>query len=91
MKDKNLYAGDVAVSKAGHDAKRIYLVIKVVGEDLCLVSDGRLRKLDNPKVKRFKHLDKIDARDDMIKSLEEGKLTDKAVNAELKKYQKQER
>ena len=87
MKDYNLKTGDVAISRAGHDAGRVYLVIKIVGEDFCLVTDGRLRKLDNPKMKRFKHLVRTDEREDLKKSLEEGKITDKAVSAELKKYQ----
>ncbi len=91
MKDKNLKTGDIAVSRAGHDTGRVYLTVKIVGEDFCLACDGRLRKLDNPKVKRFKHLDKIDEREDLITSLEQGKLTDSALRRELKKYAKQER
>lgn len=91
MKDKNLKTGDVAISRAGHDEGRVYLVVKIVGEDFCLVSDGRLRKLDNPKLKRFKHLDRAGERQDLSKSLEEGKLTDKSLCEELKKYLKQER
>lgn len=86
MKDKNLKAGDVAVSRAGHDAGRAYLIVKIIGEDFCLVSDGRLRKLDNPKVKRFKHLCRVDERQDLKAALEQGNITDKAVYAELKKY-----
>lgn len=91
MKDKNLKTGDIAVSRAGHDEGRVYLIVKIVGEDFCLASDGRLRKLDNPKMKRFKHLYKIDGREDIAKLLDEGNITDKAVSAELKKYQIQGR
>ena len=91
MKDKNLQAGDVTVSRAGHDAGRYYLIVKIVGEDFCLAVDGRQRKMDNPKVKRFKHLDKVDERQDLKEALEKGNITDKAVNAELKKYLQTER
>ncbi len=91
MKYENLKTGDVAISKAGHDAGTAYLVVKIVGEDFCLVSDGRLKKLDGPKLKRFRHLARTDEREDLAKKLEEGKLTDKALRAELKKYAKQER
>lgn len=91
MKDKNLKAGDVAISRAGHDAGRVYLIVKIVGEDFCLAVDGKIRKLDNPKVKRFKHLDKIDERADLAESLDKAKITDKAVSAELKNYTKQGR
>ena len=47
--------------------------------------------MDNPKVKRFKHLDKVDERQDLKEALEKGNITDKAVNAELKKYLQTER
>ena len=53
MKKSNqrLEVGDVAVSRAGHDAGRYYLVIAETGEDFVLVCDGRYRKADDPKVK----------------------------------------
>ena len=46
----------VAVSLMGHDKGRLYLVVKVLDADFVLVSDGKVRKVDNPKKKRFKHL-----------------------------------
>lgn len=91
MKDKNLKTGDIAVSRAGHDAGRVYLIIKIVGDDFCLAVDGKIRKLACPKLKRFKHLDKVEGREDIAKLLEEGNVTDKAVSAELKKYLNQGR
>ena len=58
MKKSNqrLEVGDVAVSRAGHDAGRYYLVIAETGEAFVLVCDGRYRKTDDPKVKIRKHL-----------------------------------
>lgn len=53
---QRLEVGDVAVSKAGHDEGRHYVVIAELGEDFVLVCDGRYRKVDNPKTKRRKHL-----------------------------------
>lgn len=47
--------GMFAISKAGHDKGKMYLV---VGEDETMValSDGRIRTLDNPKKKKKKHV-----------------------------------
>lgn len=47
--------GMFAISKAGHDKGKMYLV---VGEDETTVelSDGRIRMLDNPKKKKKKHV-----------------------------------
>lgn len=46
----------VAISLMGHDKGRTYLVIKVLDPEFVLVCDGKVRKTDNPKKKRFKHL-----------------------------------
>lgn len=47
--------GMFAVSKAGHDKGRMYLI---VGEDDATVdlADGRIRTLENPKKKKKKHV-----------------------------------
>ncbi|MCM1124939.1 MAG: hypothetical protein NC429_00565 [Lachnospiraceae bacterium] len=47
--------GMFAVSKAGHDKGRMYLI---VGEDETTVdlADGRIRTLENPKKKKKKHV-----------------------------------
>lgn len=47
--------GMFAVSTAGHDKGRMYLVIKEEGDSVYLV-DGNLRTLENPKKKKKKHL-----------------------------------
>ncbi len=51
-----LTVGDMAVSKCGHDAGRLYIVIGEVNEDFVLVADGKYRPVQNPKLKRRKHL-----------------------------------
>ena len=55
MKDINIIAGTVVISKCGHDEGRIYAV---VGEVECFVdlSDGHIRSLDHPKRKRRTHV-----------------------------------
>ncbi len=51
----DIVKGSVAVSKAGRDKGRFFLVVSVEN-DYALIADGDLRKLDNPKRKKLKHL-----------------------------------
>lgn len=48
--------GQVVKSKAGRDKERIFLVIDVIDDQFVSLVDGDLRKLDNPKKKKIKHL-----------------------------------
>lgn len=46
---------DIAISLAGHDSGRAYVVIKTDGTNAYL-TDGKIKKLANPKKKSLKHL-----------------------------------
>lgn len=46
---------DIAVSLAGHDSGRAYVVIKTYGS-FAILADGKTKKLANPKKKNLKHL-----------------------------------
>ena len=48
--------GQVVKSKAGRDKGRVFLVIDIIDKSNVLIIDGDLRKLDNPKSKKIKHL-----------------------------------
>ena len=52
----DLKIGQIVKSKAGRDKGRIFLICEVVDEQFVLVCDGDLRKLNNPKKKKVKHL-----------------------------------
>lgn len=80
MKDIVIKLGDIVVSKAGHDKGTAYAVIKIISDDFCLLADGRLKKQNNPKLKRFKHL-KVVASEVFSDS-----VSDKALRETLKKY-----
>lgn len=49
--------GQVVKSKAGRDKGRVFLVLKIIDDKHVLIVNGDLRKLDNPKQKKVKHLD----------------------------------
>lgn len=48
--------GSVVVSIQGRDLGRIYMVSNIIDKDFCMVVDGNIRKFNNPKKKRIKHL-----------------------------------
>jgi ribosomal protein L14E/L6E/L27E len=52
----DITVGQVVKSRAGRDKGNIFLVLEIVDEDHVLIVDGDLRKLDNPKKKKIKHL-----------------------------------
>jgi large subunit ribosomal protein L14e len=49
--------GTVVLSRAGRDEGRYFVVVGRVDSQYVLVADGDLRKLQNPKKKKIKHLD----------------------------------
>ncbi len=48
--------GRVAVSTAGRDRRRAFLVVGLSGEGYVLLCDGSLRKMDRPKKKKLRHV-----------------------------------
>lgn len=48
--------GQIVKSIAGRDVGKIFLVFKVIDKEYLYLVDGSLRKLDNPKKKKIKHL-----------------------------------
>ncbi len=48
--------GRVAVSMAGRDTRRAFLVVGLSGEGYVLLADGDLRKMDRPKKKKLRHI-----------------------------------
>lgn len=57
MNDQVPELGSVVLSKAGRDAGRYFVVVGKADGQHVLLADGDLRKLQNPKKKKIKHLD----------------------------------
>ena len=51
-----IYPGQIAISLAGRDKNKYFVVLDVVDNIFCHISDGRTRKVDAPKKKKIKHL-----------------------------------
>ena len=52
----SLLKGQVVRSKKGRDEGKVYIIMEIIDDDLILLVDGKLRKLDRPKKKKVKHL-----------------------------------
>ena len=52
-----MQVGRVVISKSGRDKNTWFVVIKVENQYVYIV-DGKVRKLENPKKKNLKHLQK---------------------------------
>lgn len=51
-----LSVGQVVKSRAGRDSGRFFLVLNIIDEQYVHIVDGDLRRLNNPKQKKLKHL-----------------------------------
>ncbi len=52
----DLEIGQVVRSKAGRDKGKVFLVLKILDDKHVLVVDGDMRRIENPKKKKVKHL-----------------------------------
>ena len=48
--------GRMALSRAGRDRGRYFMITQVVDDQYVMIADGVVRKLANPKKKKLKHL-----------------------------------
>lgn len=75
--------GQIVVSRAGRDAGKRFVVVKVVDEFFVEISDGDLRRIEKPKKKKVKHLNITDERAEGLE--EKLKSGAKITNAEIRK------
>lgn len=52
--------GQAAISLAGRDKGRVFMIVEILDEDHVAIADGQLRKIDKPKRKKLKHLKLMD-------------------------------
>lgn len=83
------YEGLVVKSRAGRDNGQLYLVIKTDG-DFVYVANGDTRKIESPKKKKLKHIQKTSfyAEDIKIKLLENKLVENHEVRKALAEYLK---
>lgn len=81
--------GRFAVSRAGHDKGRLYVVLAADERSMTL-ADGNLRKLASPKAKNRRHVQLTNASlsPKLLTRLREGTARDEELNRELRIYDK---
>ena len=73
----------MVISKRGRDKGKQFVVVGFQDEDIALISDGKLRKVEKPKKKKLKHLVFTDTNLDEVRdSLLSGR---DLVNAHVRK------
>ena len=77
---EQIMCGMLARSKAGHDAKTLYLVCRTEG-DFVYLCDGRLRKFDSPKKKNKKHIQIIHKIPEALENWNGEALRDEKITA----------
>lgn len=83
-----MLAGTIVFSKAGRDKGKAMVVIRSEGEYLHL-ADGNLRKIDNPKKKKHKHIQPTKTQVNMKPECGRD-LQDADIRKQLREFQKTE-
>ena len=78
---KELVEGQVVRSLSGRDKGKFQIVIKLLDNNFVQVVDGKRRKLERPKLKKTKHLQKTNSIFDMT-----GVTNDSHVRKLLKEF-----
>ena len=73
---------DMIVSLAGRDKGQLFFVVDT-DEDFVLIADGKGRKLETPKRKKRKHIQKVLQADTRV--AEKIRNGDKVLNSELRR------
>ena len=78
--------GKLAISKAGHDKGKVYVIINEEEEYVHLV-DSKIRTIENPKKKKNKHIQIIHLKDhDLMIEKENGTLTNEMIKRIIKMF-----
>ncbi len=51
-----LTPGTVVRSVAGHDKNKFYCIVECLGDQRVSIADGKIRKLEKPKIKNIRHI-----------------------------------
>lgn len=80
---ESFQCGQIVKSKAGRDKDNYFVIVDVQDEYVYLV-DGHIRRIENPKRKKIKHVQPTTTVIDVVKN----KIidADKITNAEIRSY-----
>lgn len=75
--------GDLVLSKAGRDKASFLIVVGVLDNKMVFLADGKSRKIEKPKLKKIKHISKINVKSTLI--CDKIKRNEKIPNALIRK------
>lgn len=86
----DIKVGQVVKSKAGRDKDKLFVVLSIVDESYVIVVDGKIRKLENPKKKKIKHLSLYNSViDDLSSEKANNEINDAYIRKALAPFNKQ--
>ena len=86
MLSEKIRVGQVIKCTSGREVNRLFFIIKIVDDKYVLISDGKKRKLDRPKLKKVKHLKLYEIFNNEVKNkIVSEQITDAFLRAELTK------
>lgn len=80
----DLEVGQLVVATAGRDKSNKFIVMCIIDNEYVYISDGDLRKVENPKKKKTKHIRKLNYISEDIKN--KLQRNEKVTNREVKKF-----
>ena len=83
---ENPQAGQLVISRMGHDSGKYYIIAAVLGGGFVLLTNGESRSVDKPKMKRIKHLKFAGESDKAAKAIQDCKLTDEVARKIIKEF-----
>lgn len=84
MKRSMQKTGDIAISLAGHDKGKMYVILSV-DQDTVWLCDGKYKKKSSPKKKNIKHIQVIKQDNpEWANKVESGKVIDEEIKYFLK-------
>lgn len=84
---KQYEIGMLVRSKSGHDQGKVYVIIDMQEEYLYLV-DGKIRTLSKPKMKKIKHVQRIDiVIEEIVTKKMNNTLIDETIKRAIKLYE----
>jgi ribosomal protein L14E/L6E/L27E len=84
----NIQIGQYVRSKAGRDKNHIFIVIKIIDNEYVLLADGDVRRIENPKKKKCRHLFEYQQVSEVVcHKIKDGKkITNLMVRKEIEKF-----
>lgn len=84
--------GQLVRSTAGRDRGREFIVVDILDERTVFVADGDLRKVERPKKKNVRHVQKVNliAEDIAVKLRDGGRVTNRDIRAAIEELVERE-